>query len=132
MTKKRYGAQLIEAMEEAVAIDRGEATAPRVHRAVLTARHAAVEPPGGYTRERVVDLRTRLHLSQPVFAQALNVSPNTVRAWEQGKRAPDGAALRLLQLADEHPQWILQTVRKDGGPSGDLGILPARRRRGRA
>jgi DNA-binding transcriptional regulator YiaG len=25
-------------------------------------------------------------LSQPVFAAALNVSPETVRAWEQGKR----------------------------------------------
>jgi putative transcriptional regulator len=132
MTKKRYGARLIEAMKEAVAIDRGEATAPRVHRTVLTARHAAAEPPGGYTRERIVDLRTQLHLSQPVFAQALNVSANTVRAWEQGRRVPDGAALRLLQLVDEHPQWILQTVRKDGAPSGEAPSSQARRRHDRA
>jgi putative transcriptional regulator len=41
---------------------------------------------------------------------ALNVSAETVRAWEQGKREPDGAALRLLQIAEQHPEWIMETV----------------------
>jgi DNA-binding transcriptional regulator YiaG len=36
-----------------------------------------------------------------VFAQVLNVNPETVKAWEQGKRQPDGAASRLLELASQ-------------------------------
>jgi DNA-binding transcriptional regulator YiaG len=34
-----------------------------------------------------------------------------VKAWEQGKRTPDGIALALLQVADEHPQALLSRVR---------------------
>jgi transcriptional regulator with XRE-family HTH domain len=55
-------------------------------------------------------LRARLRLSQSVFARALNVSPETIRAWEQGKRRPDGAALRLLQVAKRHPEAIVEQV----------------------
>ena len=50
-------------------------------------------------------------LSQPVFASALNVSPETVRSWEQGKRRPDGPTLRLLEVAEQHPEVLLQRVR---------------------
>lgn len=79
-------------------------------RATFTARNAEVAPAPVFSRERIAAIRGRLELSQPVFAQALNVSADTVRAWEQGKRSPDGAALRLLQLADSHPQWVLEAV----------------------
>ena len=61
---------------------------------------------------RIAELRSRLKLSQPVFAGALNVSSETVRAWEQGKRRPDGAALRLLQVAEQHPEVILEHLRQ--------------------
>ena len=50
-------------------------------------------------------------LSQPIFAAALNVSPETVRAWEQGKREPDGPTLRLLEVAEQHPEVLLKRVR---------------------
>jgi DNA-binding transcriptional regulator YiaG len=76
----------------------------------LTARLAVVQLAPEFGRDRILSIRRRLKLSQPVFAAALNVSPETVKAWEQGKRAPDGAALRLLQLADKRPQWILDAV----------------------
>jgi len=62
------------------------------------------------TRRYGSGLRARLRLSQPVFARALNVSPETIRAWEQGKRRPDGAALRLLQVAERHPEAIVEHV----------------------
>jgi putative transcriptional regulator len=52
-----------------------------------------------------------MELSQPVFAAALNVSPDTIRAWEQGKREPDGPTLRLLEVAEQHPEVFLQKVR---------------------
>jgi putative transcriptional regulator len=68
------------------------------------------------TPTRCVDagaaLRARLRLSQPIFARALNVSPDTVRAWEQGKRRPDGAALRLLQVTERYPNVIVEHVRR--------------------
>jgi len=35
-----------------------------------------------------------------------------VRSWEQEKRVPDGAALRLLQVADRHPEVILENVER--------------------
>ena len=109
-SKKGLGAEIIEGLQQAVAHQRGELADVRVKRVSFSARHAEVAPAPSYTRERIAQLRERLQLSQPVFAQALNVSPETVRAWEQGKREPDGAGLRLLQLADEHPSWVMESV----------------------
>jgi putative transcriptional regulator len=53
-----------------------------------------------------------MELSQPVFAAALNVSAETIRAWEQGKREPDGPTLRLLEVAEQHPEVFLDKLRK--------------------
>jgi putative transcriptional regulator len=78
--------------------------------ATLTARVAEASPAPSYTSARIARIRDGLRLSQAVFAMALNVSVETVRAWEQGKREPDGAALRLLQIAEQHPEWIMETV----------------------
>jgi putative transcriptional regulator len=108
--KKSIGQQIAEGLNQAIAVERGELAA-KTTRVALTARSAAVSPAPAYSRESIATLRERLRLSQPVFAMALNVSPDTVRAWEQGKRAPDGAALRLLQLTDKHPSWVLDAVR---------------------
>jgi DNA-binding transcriptional regulator YiaG len=47
--------------------------------------------------------RAQLHLSQPRFAEFVNTSPSTVRAWEQGTRRPDGVASVLLELIRENP-----------------------------
>ncbi len=50
-------------------------------------------------------------LSQAVFARVLNASSDTVKAWEQGKRQPDGMALTLLEIAERHPKVLLSRVR---------------------
>ena len=112
MTKRKpsIGEQIIGGLQEAIAFERGELEA-HTRRVALTARRAHATPAPDYSRERIAMLREKLHLSQPVFAQALNVSPDTIRAWEQGKRVPDGAALRLLEIAEQHPGWVLQAVR---------------------
>ena len=99
---RTFGEQIIEGLEEALAYHRGEATGARVKRIRLTAPAARVKPAPRYSGARVARLRARLSLSQTVFAKALNVSAEMVRAWEQGKRAPDGAALRLLEVAERH------------------------------
>jgi putative transcriptional regulator len=106
--KGTFGQQLIESAREAVQIKRGEREAARITR--YTAAEAEVEPPPQYLSERIKEIREKMGLSQPVFAAALNVSTETVRAWEQGKREPDGATLRLLEVAEEHPDILLKNV----------------------
>jgi putative transcriptional regulator len=70
----------------------------------------AVNPPCSYRAPEVLAIRRRLGLSQTVFATTLNVSPATVRAWEQGARVPDGASLRLLEIAERHPDILLENL----------------------
>ncbi len=55
----------------------------------------------------IAGIRQKLNVSQPVFAALLNVPLATARSWEQGKRKPSGAALRLLDLARQRPQILL-------------------------
>ena len=106
------GAQILDGLRDAVAYERGELALPPggVRRVSITARRATATPAPRIDADFVVRVRRRLELSQPVFAAALNVSRETVRAWEQGKRRPDGAAARLLEIADRHPDVILSTV----------------------
>jgi putative transcriptional regulator len=60
--------------------------------------------------ERVKLVRKATKLSQAVFAEALNVSRETVCAWEQGKNPPSGTALRLLQITERHPALLVEAV----------------------
>jgi putative transcriptional regulator len=58
------------------------------------------------TAAEIAILRARLKVSQPVFAALLNVATVTAVSWEKGRRKPSGAALRLLQIAREHPDIL--------------------------
>ena len=53
---------------------------------------------------QIKKIREKTHLSQTVFAELLNVSPSSVRQWEQGKRVPTGATKVLLELLDHHEE----------------------------
>jgi putative transcriptional regulator len=53
-----------------------------------------------YTADYIRALRAKLQLSQAVLANLLNISPSTVRKWEQGEKNPSGASLKLLWLLD--------------------------------
>ncbi len=114
MTKRRkIGDELVEAFEQLRDLEEGTTgSRVRVRRVARTARDSTVAAAPEYPNLRVSKLRARLKLSQPLFAQALNVSAETVRAWEQGKRRPDGAALRLLQLTEKRPSLLLSMVRE--------------------
>ena len=114
MSKKNptVGEQIIEGLEEAIAYNHGEVTGARKTRVPITAAAAKVKPAPRYSGARIARLRARLALSQTVFAKALNVSAETVRSCEQAKRVPDGAALRLLQVAERHPDVILENVER--------------------
>jgi putative transcriptional regulator len=68
------------------------------------------DPPKPMNPVEVKRLRKRLNASQAVFAHCLNVSPKLVQAWEAHRREPDGAALRLLRLAEHFPALIFAGV----------------------
>lgn len=69
-----------------------------------------------YTPDQIRQIRRKLDVSQHVFAAALNVSRGAVRSWEQGTRQPDGAAMRLLHIAEKHPSVLLDWATGDHEP----------------
>jgi putative transcriptional regulator len=73
----------------------------RVTNLVLPSAVEAIHP------KEISGIRRRLNVSQPVFAALLNVPLATARSWEQGKRRPSGAALRLLDLARRQPEILV-------------------------
>lgn len=109
--KKSAGGRIIGALEEAIAHKRGALQAKTV-RVPTTAREYTAKPAPKVDPETVLRVRTAHGMSQHVFAHALNVSRETVRSWEQGKRTPDGAAVRLLQVAEAHPGLLGSFVTK--------------------
>jgi putative transcriptional regulator len=52
--------------------------------------------------KRIKALREREHVSQTVFANYLNVTPNLLSKWERGEKRPSGPALKLLSLVAKH------------------------------
>ncbi len=54
----------------------------------------------------IQDIRSKINLSQSVFAKLLNVSSSSIRQWEQGKRTPSGSTKVLLELLRENPEIL--------------------------
>ncbi|CAN5533872.1 MAG: helix-turn-helix domain-containing protein [Blastocatellia bacterium] len=65
-------------------------------------------PPKEMSKNEIAKIRKTLNCSQGIFASALNVSVRTVQAWEQGQRKPDGASLKLLDIAKRDPQVLFK------------------------
>jgi putative transcriptional regulator len=59
------------------------------------------EPAKSYKAKDVKRIRESLDYPQSLFAKFLNVSQRTVEAWESGRRVPNHAALRLLEIIDK-------------------------------
>jgi putative transcriptional regulator len=58
----------------------------------------------------VASVRERTGLSQSKFAELLGVSVRTLQEWEQGRRAPSGAARTLLMIAAKNPRALLDVA----------------------
>lgn len=67
--------------------------------------------------EKVRSIRQKTHYSQTVFAHLLNVSPSSVRQWEQGKRKPTGSTKVLLDVLDKKPTLLNYRIPKNRAPA---------------
>lgn len=83
--KRNVGAEILEGIRE---IRRGE------HGRVVNLPSIAA-------------IREGTGLSQSRFAELLGVSVRTLQEWEQGRRAPTGAARTLLMIAHRNPRALL-------------------------
>jgi putative transcriptional regulator len=89
MAKKRnIGAEILQGLRE---LNRGE------HGRIITVPSVAT-------------IREKTGLSQAQFAKLLGVSARTLQDWEQGRRAPSGAARTLLLIAAKNPQALLEVA----------------------
>jgi putative transcriptional regulator len=96
--------QLIGGVNEVIAHLEGKQTLRKFAIAIPDA-------PPAYTAEEVRKVREALQLSQALFAKVLNVSVNSVRKWEQDERHPSGPSARLLQIAQTHPEYLLNELK---------------------
>jgi putative transcriptional regulator len=71
----------------------------------------AAPPPG------VRDLRRRAQLTQIEFAARLGVPVETIRNWEQGKRAPRGPARALLAVIAHSPDTVFAALSTEPVPA---------------
>ena len=56
--------------------------------------------------KKISKLRKQINVSQSVFASILNVSPSSIRQWEQGERTPSGSTKVLLELLEKSPHIL--------------------------
>ena len=73
----------------------------------LTLKQVSVKrlPPVEVSKQEVLALRTRLNVSQAVFAAQLRVSEATLKGWESGRKV-NSASATLIKLVDKNPEVL--------------------------
>jgi putative transcriptional regulator len=72
---------------------------------------------GAASQPGVRDLRRRAQLTQIQFASRLGVPVETIRNWEQGKRAPRGPARALLAVIAHSPETVFAALSTEPAPA---------------
>ncbi|MGZ8216446.1 helix-turn-helix domain-containing protein [Methylomagnum sp.] len=80
---------------------------PQAIRDVQAGRYGAVYEVG---LNEAAQARRGTGLSEADFAKALQVSPRTLRQWEQGRRKPSGAVETLLKIVARHPEVLREML----------------------
>jgi putative transcriptional regulator len=83
----------------------------RGRRAKLTMKTVEILDPPAFDPTAIHRLRTRLGLSQGLFAKLLGVSRKLVEAWEAGARTPSPMARRLLEAIGRDPSVYVKRKR---------------------
>lgn len=91
---KSQGRKIVEGLDNALAWAKGDASAVRIIK---------FEAP---TSIDVRAVRAKLGMTQQQFAMRFGLKLETLRNWEQGKRAPDGTARVLLDMIDREPETV--------------------------
>ena len=89
MSKRDIGAEILEGLNEIKEFKKGN----------IQLRTSELSEP---SEPKVI--RAKLNLSQSAFAGLLGVSMRTLQDWEQGRRSPQGPAIALLRIAEQHPE----------------------------
>lgn len=95
MDNKLFG-ELESNLKEAVHIAKGRSSPKTIYVLATPAQIKAV--------------RRKTGLSQAVFARTFNLSLDTVKGWEQGKRRPDAAASNYLRMIQADPEFVQKTI----------------------
>jgi putative transcriptional regulator len=101
--KKDMFAELVESVQQAGKIRRGETKPSREH---------------AFKAEDVQAIRTKLGKSQTEFSRMIGVSVDTIQNWEQGRRQPVGPARALLVVAARAPRVVEKALSKPARRSG--------------
>lgn len=98
----KVGDEILAGLNEALALARGEGVPGiRLHRIDTT----DVDPRA---------IRQTLKLTQEQMAGYLGTSTSGYRKWEQGHRAPSGAARTLLKVMQLEPEAVLRALTQSG------------------
>ncbi|MBF0266579.1 MAG: type II toxin-antitoxin system MqsA family antitoxin [Gammaproteobacteria bacterium] len=89
MTTRDIGAEILEGINEIKAHKQGK----------FTLKTTELSEPSAPK-----EIRSKLKLTQSAFAGLLGVSMRTLQDWEQGRRHPQGPAITLLRIAEQHPE----------------------------
>lgn len=67
---------------------------------------AEFQPAPEMSANEVLAVRTKLHLSQAVFARCLRTKKRTIEGWEQGRAKPNAQAVLLIKLVEKYPETV--------------------------
>lgn len=98
MTKRNLFSELKEGLEALAEERAGKVT--------LRTQVVDHRPPVVMTADEVVQLRTKLNMSQSVFARRFRTETKTIANWEQGRSKPNAQAAILLKLIELHPELL--------------------------
>lgn len=62
------------------------------------------------TPAKIKSIRASVNMSQAIFARTFQLSLDTVKGWEQGKRRPDAAASNYLRMIHAYPEYVRRTL----------------------
>ena len=62
------------------------------------------------TPAEIKTIRKSVKMSQAVFARSFQLSLDTLKGWEQGKRKPDVAAVNFLRMIKADPKFVQRTL----------------------